>query len=123
MRRRFDYLSKITSYHFLTDIGMPVLKPDRVIRRIFYRLGLIEDESESEAQLLDSVYQGRKFVQATGYPIRYIDIVFVAYGQVYSTGTGIGQGICLKDHPRCEVCGVRDDCRYFAAKTDAAIQA
>jgi DNA-3-methyladenine glycosylase I len=77
---RFKGLGRITTYHFLTDIGLPVLKPDRVICRIFQRLGLIE----SEEQLLKAVIQGRKFAQVTGHPIRYIDIVFVAYGQVRS---------------------------------------
>src|SRR5947209_588372 len=32
-------------YHFLTDIDMPVLKPDRVISRIFSGLGLIDNEN------------------------------------------------------------------------------
>jgi DNA-3-methyladenine glycosylase I len=34
LEARFQYLGGITVYHFLTDIGMPVLKPDRVICRI-----------------------------------------------------------------------------------------
>jgi DNA-3-methyladenine glycosylase I len=113
LERRFRYLSKITSFHFLTEIGMPVLKPDRVIRRVFFRLGLIKDESESEERLLETVHQGERFVQATSHPIRYIDLVFVAYGQVNSTGIGISQGICLKDNPRCHICGVKNYCPYF----------
>jgi DNA-3-methyladenine glycosylase I len=116
LRRRFRYLGKITVYHFLTDIGMPVLKPDRVIRRIFCRLGLVESEGESEEQLLKAVSQGHKFAQETGYPIRYIDIIFVAYGQVQSEGFGIEQGICLKDDPQCNICGVSQYCNYFAQK-------
>ena len=115
---RFRYISKITSFHFLTDIGMPVLKPDRVIRRIFFRLGLIADEDTSEVRLLETVREGLKFVQATGHPIRYVDIVFVAYGQVNSTGVGISQGICLKENPRCAMCGVTSYCRY-PGKTNA----
>jgi DNA-3-methyladenine glycosylase I len=114
LRKRFGYLSKITSYHFLTDTGAPVLKPDRVIMRIFHRLGLIESENTSEDQLLKAVYEGHKFAQATGHPIRYVDIVFVAYGQVKLTGFSISQGICLKDTPNCAVCGVAKYCRYFA---------
>ena len=91
-------------YHFLTDIGMPVLKPDRVICRIFQRLGLIENEQ----QLLKTVIQGRKFAGATCYPIRYIDIVFVAYGQVQSLEFGMEKGICLKKKPLCNLCGAKD---------------
>src|SRR5690606_16062988 len=77
LEHRFEYLGCITVYHFLTDLGFNVLKPDRVIMRIFKRLGLIEHEN----QFLKAVIQGRKFSEATGYPIRYIDITFVKYGQ------------------------------------------
>jgi len=107
---RFKGLGRITTYHVLTDIGLPVLKPDRVICRIFQRLGLIE----SDEQLLKTVIQGRKFAQATGHPIRYIDIVFVAYGQVKSQEFGLASGICLEQNPLCSICGVTDYCDYFA---------
>jgi len=105
----FDYLGGITVYHFMTDIGMPVLKPDRVMSRIFLRLGLLE----TEGQLLKAVLQGRKFAEATGHPIRYIDIVFVAYGQASSKEFGVTRGICLKTMPRCSACMVQTHCNYF----------
>jgi DNA-3-methyladenine glycosylase I len=116
LKQQFDYLSKITAYHFLTIIGMPVLKPDRVIRRIFHRLGFIESDDESEGNLLKTVLQGHKFAQATGHPLRYVDIVFVAYGQMKFENFGLNKGICLQENPRCTVCGVRDYCDYFARK-------
>ena len=103
----FAYLGGITVYHFMTDIGLPVLKPDRVMCRIFERLGLLENEG----QLLKAVLQGRKFAEATDLPIRYIDIVFVAYGQVKSEEIGVAEGICLKK-PRCRECGIREHCNY-----------
>lgn len=104
---KFAYLGRITVYHFLTDIGMPVLKPDRAVRRIFHRLGLIE----SKKQLLKTVIQGRKFRQATGLPIRYIDIMFVTYGQI---GADKQFGICLEKNPKCSICGLREYCDYHA---------
>ena len=103
----FAYLGGVTVYHFMTDIGLPVLKPDRVMCRIFTRLGLLENED----QLLKAVLQGRKFAEATGHPIRYIDIVFVAYGQVQSLEFGLDHGVCLKT-PRCSECGVQRYCNY-----------
>jgi 3-methyladenine DNA glycosylase len=106
----FSFLGDITSYHFMTDIGLPVLKPDRVITRIFKRIGLIE----SEEQLLKTVIHGRKFSQATGHPIRYIDIVFATYGQMGNDdyfGLKDG-GICLGKNPKCNICGIRDFCNY-----------
>jgi DNA-3-methyladenine glycosylase I len=107
---KFSGFGKVTTYHFLTDIGLPVLKPDRVICRIFQRLGLIEDNQ----QLLKTIIQGRKFAEATGHPIRYIDIVFVAYGQMEFKEFGLDRGICLKNNPSCSLCGVKEFCSYEA---------
>lgn len=116
---RFKGLGRITTYHVLTDIGLPVLKPDRVMCRVFRRLGLVD----SDEQLLKAVIQGRKFAQATGHPIRYIDIVFVAYGQVESREFGLTRGICLEQNPRCLICGVTSYCDYFAQNaTHANVQ-
>ena len=108
LEARFAYLGGITVYHFLTDLGLPVLKPDRVIARLFRRLGLVE----YERQHLKTVIHGRKFAQATGLPIRYIDIVLVAFGQVQSTEMGIDRGICL-DEPRCKLCSLTGVCQFY----------
>lgn len=107
---KFDYLGKITAYHFMTDIGLPVLKPDRTITRIFNRIGLIE----SREQLLKTVIIGRKFSQETGQPIRYIDIVFAKYGQMgEDKNFGLDDGICLEESPKCSLCGIQGYCDYY----------
>ena len=100
---KFNYLGGITVYHFLTDIGLPVLKPDRVLTRIFERLGLIENEK----QLLKTVIHGRKFAAETEKSIRYIDIIFVTYGQQGP------EGICLSKNPKCHLCGLSNQCNHF----------
>ena len=109
----FSYLGGVTVYHFMTDIGLPVLKPDRVICRIFKRLDLIQDER----QLLKTVIQGRKFAEATGHPIRYIDRVLVAHGQASTPEYSIEQGVCLAA-PRCGVCPIVSDCNYGLSRKD-----
>lgn len=81
LRRRFAYISKVTSLHFLMEIGMPVLKPDSVIRRIFCRLGLTDNEGESEDQLLKDVAVGRKFVLATA----------IGFGTLISFSSSMGR--------------------------------
>lgn len=78
LESNFNYLGDVTSYHFFTDIGLNVLKPDRVICRIFYRLGLIESENNLEG----TVKVGRAFSEAINLPIRFIDIIFVLYGEL-----------------------------------------
>lgn len=107
---RFEYLGGTTVYHFLTDLGFNVIKPDRVILRIFKRLGLIE----SEKQLLKTVVHGRQFAKETGHPIRYVDIILVKYGQRgESEMFGLKNGICLEKNPNCKVCGLTNYCEYY----------
>lgn len=35
LRTKFDYISGVTVYHLMTEAGLPVLKPDLAITRIF----------------------------------------------------------------------------------------
>jgi DNA-3-methyladenine glycosylase I len=108
LKLRFYYLGEITTYHLLMDLGLNYVKPDRVLCRIFYRLGLIPS-----VKSYDEVIQvGRTFAKSTGYPIRFIDIVFVNYGQEDSKPVhGLRDGICLEEKPKCEVCGLRKYCK------------
>jgi DNA-3-methyladenine glycosylase I len=105
LQTKFSYLGGITVYHFMTDIGLNVLKPDRVICRLFHRLGLLD----SDEQIFKAILEGRRFSEATGLPIRYIDIVFVVFGQVASPQVGISKGVCLNE-PRCGVCAIKNQC-------------
>lgn len=104
LRDRFEYLGERTVYHFLTDLGLNVLKPDRVICRIFTRLGLIDNEDSID----QAINVGREIASATGFPIRYVDIIFVTYGQMGE------YGICLPKNPKCSICGVKEYCKYYA---------
>ena len=90
----------------MTDIGLNVLKPDRVILRIFYRLGLIDNEED----LFSAVKVGRLFSRETKLPIRYIDIIFVSYGQLNQEKM---ECICSEKNPKCLKCGVKNYCNYY----------
>jgi DNA-3-methyladenine glycosylase I len=109
LEEKFSHLGKITVYHFMTDLGLPVLKPDRVIMRIFKRLGLIENDQ----QYLKAVICGSKMAKAANEPIRYIDIVLVKLGQVgQSREVGIKGGVCLERNPLCIQCDLSKICKY-----------
>lgn len=124
IERKFKYLGLTTSYHFMTDIGLPVLKPDRVILRIFFRLGLIDThkgkqlidtpkgikliDTQKGEQLLKTVIQGRKMSEAVGCPIRAVDYTLWRFGQEGN------EGVCLENNPRCDICGVKKFCKYYA---------
>jgi DNA-3-methyladenine glycosylase I len=103
----FRYLGATTSYHFMMEIGLQVLKPDRVITRMFKNFGLIENEN----QLLKKVIQGRNMSEAVNYPIRVIDIIFIKYGQMGKDEEfKLDDGICLLKNPKCYICGVKEFC-------------
>lgn len=104
--KRFKGLGRITAYHFMTDIGLEVIKPDRVLVRIFTRMGLLKDTDDSFC----AIEIGRQFSKATNLPIRYIDIIFVLYGQLNVPKI---KCICSEKHPHCEICGARMFCAYF----------
>lgn len=104
----FSFLGETTVYHFLSDLGFNVLKPDRVILRIFKRLGLIENDER-----LLAIKQGKLFAKETGLPIRYIDIIFVKYGQIgKSVEFGLKDGVCLEKNPKCNICDITEYCNY-----------
>jgi len=109
---RFAYIGKVTAYHLMMELGLNVLKPDRVICRIFQRLGFIQDEND----LTGAVEVGREIAEATNLPIRYVDIIFVKYGQKGSEeGFGLKDGICLIN-PRCGKCSITRYCNYYNEK-------
>lgn len=111
LRNRFQYLGQRTVNHFLMDLGLNVLKPDRVICRIFTRLGLINNEDSID----QAIEVGKHIASVTGFPIRYVDAIVVKYGQMgMDQHFGLKDGICLKKNPKCEKCGVSSYCKYYA---------
>jgi DNA-3-methyladenine glycosylase I len=105
--KRFKFLGDITSFHFMTDIGLSVIKPDRVLVRIFMRLGLIMSRDD----FFEAVTVGRKFATATGFPTRYVDMIFALYGQICKDNSKI-KSICLEKKPRCTICGIIEYCEF-----------
>jgi DNA-3-methyladenine glycosylase I len=103
----FEFLGPKTAYHFMLDLGLKVWKPDRVICRILKRLGMIGNLEDIDR----TIAVGRDIADQVGLPIRYIDIVFVKYGQMGGEEPfGLITGICLEKNPRCSVCGILDYC-------------
>ena len=106
LQNTFSYLGEITVFHFMTEIGLNVLKPDRVIQRIFERLGLIVDRG----QILESISIGQQMAFETGYPIRYVDVILVIFGQIAKNG------ICFEEKPKCNLCQLSSNCNYNSKK-------
>lgn len=114
--KQFVGLGPRTSYHFMSEIGLSVLKPDRVILRIFNRLGLLLSENPDEDNFDHAIMQGMNFSAETGYPIRYIDIIIVKYGQMGGEAYGLDDGICLDKNPKCHICSITAYCNYYLSE-------
>ncbi|MEW6616686.1 MAG: hypothetical protein AB1401_14625 [Thermodesulfobacteriota bacterium] len=109
LRSRFVGIGPVNVNHFLSELGLNVLKPDRVICRIFYRLDLIKSPDDTDG----AIAVGRDFQQAVGKPLRVIDIIIVKYGQIgKSKDLGTNGGICLENDPKCYMCDVLDYCHW-----------
>lgn len=108
LQSRFEYLGEVTIYHLLTDLGLPVIKPDRVICRVLQRVEILSHES----QLLRAILAGRRFSRVTGHSPRYVDRVIVALGQVKTEEFLIERGVCSKTNPQCGKCHVAPRCGY-----------
>jgi|GEM_PF-853020 len=110
LQRTFAYLGPATVHHFLTDIGAKTIKPDRVIMRVLYRLGLVPNvQALDEARRICGA-----MAEETSFSHRYVDMVLVKFGHVVDDiDLGIGTGICLEANPQCQRCLVQTHCRYF----------
>jgi DNA-3-methyladenine glycosylase I len=115
----YSELQKLQGYgetapwHLITELGFFAIKPDSVICRIFYRLGLVQHPEDMSAVL----EEGRKIATTLGLPPRYIDIVAVKFGQVgESSLLGTRDGICTDQNPKCNICELTRICRYFNDK-------
>lgn len=100
--KRFHYLSDITAYHFLMDIGAFCIKPDRQIVALFKSLGVIDEKTQNRKV----VEIGRNIAKETGENIRVVDIVLVTMRQ--GDEFGFGTPICPT---QCEKCRLNFRCR------------
>tara|TARA_X000001036_G_scaffold350154_1_gene330784 strand:- start:292 stop:1056 length:765 start_codon:yes stop_codon:yes gene_type:complete len=109
LRRKFAGIGPKSSLHFLMMCGYPTIKPDRVIGRIFNRLGLVEDPND----LAKICAVGDEIAKKTGFNHKRIDIVLVKYGaEGFSEIFGLTDGVCSETAPKCDRCYARSYCKY-----------
>lgn len=112
---KFSFLGAITVYHYMMDLKMPVAKPDRVLQRIFYRLGLTADphikrqSDELTEHLWNVVQHAQAFANASAKSIRCVDITFMGLGQEKIVEFGL-EGTCLESQPKCHRCQAVEFC-------------
>ena len=103
VKDKFATLGIISTFLFMNEIGLNAVKPNLILTRTFKRLGLIVDPSD----FWNIIEEARKFSSATAYPIRYIEMIFVLFGEDTEYGICIG-------NPNCEICPIQDNCVYYA---------
>lgn len=124
----------VTTLHVMTDLGLPVVKTDRVLTRVAIRLGLITHRSKGDFDELlprdmttkQSMALGmeeefsfqlqavlREAAKATGLSMRAIDWLLVKMGMDPDPNAGFVNTIC-GDKPKCSICHAQPYCRLGA---------
>jgi hypothetical protein len=70
--------------------------------RLFYRLGLVETESEGSYRT--AVRIGRRMADSAGVPIDYVDAVLASLGMAHKREANV----CRKTDPLCDDCCICD---------------
>lgn len=102
--KRFGFISRITVYDYLKEIGIDSIKPDVHVRRIFHRLGFIDsdDETDKTIEAVDKV--ANEMSKTIKEKLSVIDLVFWKYGE---------SKICTKNNPLCSECKLTKFCQYY----------
>jgi len=109
LQSRFDFLGPRTSKHFLMVCGFPLIKPDRMVMRVLFRLGLIPGETDEYID--QAVKISLEAAEEAKIPASFMDSILVNIGQ------SEGVELCKKERPICDRCGLKPYCRYQTNQT------
>lgn len=127
----------VTILHVMTDLGLPVVKTDRVVTRMMIRLGLVQvlqgkeftrplprDLTADDALKLVEANPSfswqiqailKEMADETGLSMREIDWLLVKMGMDQDVNRGFVQVIC-SDVPKCSICKAQTMCRLGRTK-------
>lgn len=109
LRQTFKHFNYTNSYAFLKYVGAEVIKPDLNVRRIMYRLGLIDSKKNNKKVWTQVQEVGRKMAEAVGVRVIEVDYLFYLYG---SGGVkAVPYQVCGVK-PKCEECELKPFCRH-----------
>ena len=111
LMHRFYYLSEVTTYHFLMDLGAFCIKPDRQIVALLESLDKVKNDDRRLNQKVVDI--GREMAKETGENIRVVDIVLVTMRQ--GDEFGFKTPICPS---QCDKCKLNSRCRYASKGID-----
>ena len=86
-------------------LGFHMIKPDRMVMRVLFRLWLIPGESDDHIE--DAVKVCVKASEEVNIPAIMMDSIPVGIGQ------SEGVELCKKEKPLCGMCGLKPYCNYL----------
>ena len=124
---------EVTTFHVMTELGLPVVKPDRVVVRVAIAIGIIESyKVGSRTYLLEGPITSdeatdlgansafnwalqeacRRISDEAGITMRLLDLLLVKLGQEPDDANGFVRTICTEINPTCQLCSVKQMCAY-----------
>jgi 3-methyladenine DNA glycosylase Tag len=101
LQEEFKYIGDINVYDFVKELGFPFIKPDRQIRKVFHRLGLIHKRASPE----EIIKIGKSIAEAAKEKPAVVDWALWSFGSK----------IC-KANPECEKCRLTRLCNFYENK-------
>ena len=93
----FSWIGEVNVYEFTKELGLPFIKPDIQVRKVFLRLGL----NDQKASLKEVVDIGKNIAMAVKEKPAVVDWALWSFGN----------RIC-KAKPECERCGLTKICQW-----------
>jgi len=80
LQEEFDFIGEVNVYEFAKEIGLPFIKPDKQIRRVFLKFRLIDEKASSE----EIVEIGKTIAEAVKEKPAVVDCVIWNFGKRFS---------------------------------------
>lgn len=121
VRKRTRLLRGLRTYEFLARIGYPVVVPDLPRRRLFYRLGWLEQIPDARRFPQSFFELCERLVHLTNEPWPVIHAILGLFAGSYREAptTGTPLAVCVTQ-PRCKHCVLKEQCPYHRYRGEPA---
>lgn len=109
----FKHFSHTNSYAFLRYVGMGVMKPDINVRRVLFRLGLIDSLNINQKTLKQIREVGERMAKAVGMKVTTIDYVLYMFG---AGEMGYVKYSVCGVMSKCSECPLTNFCLYYKSE-------
>ena len=111
LRSSFKLMGYTNAYAFLLYCGMDVMKTDLNVRRVLYRLGLLDSDASTPKILTEIQTIGRKMAEAVSVKVAVIDYTLYMFGS--GEQPFVKYAVCSKVAPKCKTCKLEVKyCKY-----------